>query len=121
MQVLAETVDSTALAKLSAELPKELKAAATPEVGHRTRDTSLGEFCYRVGEVAGIDESRQLPAYVHAVFEVLAKAVSEGELRPVITELSGEFQTLLPKHPDRADPEAFIARVQQHGSITGRE
>lgn len=119
LQVLAEQVSTPELRALVAQLPKQLKEA-TPTVPHRNRQLSLGDFCVRVGELAGIDESRQLPAYVRCVFTVLAEAVSQGELRQVMDQLPEEFQSLVPAVPDRADPDAFLARVQEYGQLAGR-
>lgn len=123
MQALAEQVDSGELVKLTAQLPRKLKEAATPSVPHGGRATSLGELSYRVGELAGItstDDSQRLPSYVRTVFGVLAEAVAEEELRPVLDQLPDEFDHLVPASPDRADPDAFLAQVQEHGGISER-
>lgn len=119
LQVLAEQVSTPELRKLVAQLPKELEET-TPTVPHRNRRLSLGDFCVRVGELAGVDESRQLPAYVRCVFTVLAEAVSEGELRRVMDQLPEEFQNLLPAQPARTDPDAFLARVQERAQLADR-
>lgn len=119
LQVLAEQVSTPELRSLVAQLPKELEEA-TPTVPHRNRRLSLGDFCVRVGELAGVDESRQLPAYVRCVFTVLAEAVSEGELRQVMDQLPQEFGNLLPERPERTDPDAFFARVQEYAQLADR-
>lgn len=121
LRTLAEQVSTSELVKMTAELPKSLKAAATPPEPHRTYETSLGDFSQRVGELAGIDESDKLPGYVRDVFTVLAEAVGGGELRPVMDQLPEDFQKLVPAQPDRADPDAFLATVQQYGQMADRE
>lgn len=123
LQALAEHVDTAELAKLTAQLPKNLKAAATPTHPHGTYETSLGEFSYRVGELAGAagpdgtDESRHLPGYVQAVFGVLAEATDEEELGPVLDQLPEEFRTLVPSHSDRGDPGAFFTEVARRADL----
>ncbi len=93
LSTLGECVRSDEMTDLADQLPKELKEPLLrpPPIA---KPYSLEEFFQRVGEREGIDATTAA-AHATAVMEVLNEAVSKGELRDVLSQLSPQFSSLI--------------------------
>ena len=116
---LAEYVSAEETSDLAAQLPREVKAMLA-------KKTSAGEpfppkeFLRRV---AGREQLSASEAFdrTRAVFDVLADAVTAGELDDVLAELPDECKELFEPPATRAWPDEHVSPVHaQRGRIAGR-
>lgn len=93
LETLGECIRDDEATDLADQLPKELKEPLLrqPPVA---KPYSLEQFFQRVGERENIDATTAA-AHATAVMEVLNEAVSKGELRDVLSQLSPQFSALI--------------------------
>jgi uncharacterized protein (DUF2267 family) len=119
LATLAEYVSAKETRDLAAQLPRELK----PMLAKRT---SAGEpfppkeFVRRVAAREQLSASEAFDR-TRAVFDVLAEAVTAGELEDVLAELPDECKELFKAPATRAWPDEHVSPVHaQRGRIAGR-
>ena len=96
METLGERLDHTERSLLAAQLPQQLKSLLQGK--HRTDRYPLDEFFNRVRARAGVG----YPDAIHrsrVVASVLQEAVSEGELRDILSRLPKEYEELFGREP----------------------
>lgn len=76
---------------LAAQLPDSFAACLRHECEAARFDPT--EFKRRVGRIVPLSNDQVAPA-IRSVFTVLAEAVSEGEMRQVLAQLGGKFESL---------------------------
>jgi uncharacterized protein (DUF2267 family) len=100
---LGTRIDPGEADDLAAQLPDSL-GACVPHEGEAAR-FSPDEFARRVARVVPLHNDQARPA-IRAVFTVLHEAVSEGEMRQVLAQLGGQYESLvgLPTGQHAASP-----------------
>ena len=93
LRTLAERITGGEAEDLAAQLPEELKPYLT-RPGEEAERFGVDVFVARVAERAGMDPDRAL-AHMGAVFAVLRRAVSPGELDDVAAQLPDGLRDLL--------------------------
>lgn len=99
LATLSEALSAEEASDLAAQLPSELKPALVAG-GHGER-LAAGEFLRRVAEREGMSRSEALD-HSRAVTDVLAEAVTAGELADIRAELADEMQTVFKRPAARA-------------------
>lgn len=119
LATLAEYVSAKETSDLAAQLPRELKAMLA-------KRTSAGEsfppkeFLRRVAAREELSASEAFDR-TRAVFDVLADAVTAGELDDVLADLPNECKELFKAPATRAWPDEHMSPAHaQRGRIAGR-
>ena len=89
LKTLGERLTEGEAADLAAQLPGDLKLAL--QEPQRQQKYTLDDFLRQVAEREGCDRKEALP-HAQAVFHTLCEAVSQGEMKDVISQLPKEFQ-----------------------------
>ena len=93
LEALGECISGGEAEDLAAELPSELAEALT-RAGGDPESLSLEEFFGRVAEKQGSGEALA-EKHARAVLSVLGRAVDDGELSDMRSQLPRDFQPLL--------------------------
>jgi uncharacterized protein (DUF2267 family) len=93
VQALGETSRRGEMGDLRSQLPGELKGI---EPDASAPDRSVEEFCSRVGNLAGADDSDQARQFTTVALGVLAEGVTAGQLSQLLASLPHGYAQLLP-------------------------
>jgi len=93
LETLAERLTMDESSHLAAQLPEDI-AAFLAQHTDEAEQFSLDEFFQRVTTREGVSQA-DATAHARVVFEVLGKAVSEGELEDLSAQLPEEFRPLV--------------------------
>jgi uncharacterized protein (DUF2267 family) len=93
LETLKERIVGDEAKDLASQLPAELQECLHGREGENGQFFSLQEFYQRVSEKEGIDPS-DAATHVQAVFTVLQKAVTPGELADVRANFSDDYAEL---------------------------
>lgn len=95
LATLSESLSAKEARDLAAQLPSELKRVLL--VGGRGEQLRASDFLRRVAQREGLSPSEALD-HTRAVTDVLAEAVTAGELADIRAELGDEMEAVF-KHP----------------------
>lgn len=95
LTTLGERLDEEEAEAIAAQLPEELQGQILRNRTRTLQEFSLDEFFHRVAQREGnpLEEAKD---HAKVVMQVLAEAVSTGELEDVRSKLPAEFAPLLP-------------------------
>lgn len=102
-------------ADLRAQLPKKLENVTPAGPGGQR---SLDEFVDRVGTLAGTPDVERARRQAHAAFQVVAEAISPGQLRQLMEALPEEYGELAPTVSGlTGDADTLLAEVRRQADL----